>query len=64
MSDTIIPPKCPKCQEPMRLWQVVPRVLGHPEIRSFRCSTCGEALTEAEPAGAAPPAAGDEQRTK
>jgi DNA-directed RNA polymerase subunit M/transcription elongation factor TFIIS len=52
---TTAPPKCPKCQELMAAgWQVVPRVLDHPEIRKFRCSACGDVLTEVEPTGRLP----------
>ena len=29
----------------MRLVRVTPAVAGHPELRSFKCSGCGEVLT-------------------
>jgi hypothetical protein len=40
---------CPKCGIAMKLYLIVPRVDAMPELRAFRCSPCGEALTYAEP---------------
>ena len=44
------PPPCPTCATTMRLVRSVPAVAGHPELRSFECSDCGEALTIEAPA--------------
>jgi hypothetical protein len=30
----------------MKLARVIPKVAGHPEIRSFECRPCGEAVSE------------------
>lgn len=38
--------KCPNCGHPMRLARVVPAVAGHPELRSFECTSCREVKTE------------------
>jgi hypothetical protein len=48
MIDTDNPPTCPNCREPMRIGHVVPRLAGHPEIRSFQCGSCGEVIVEVE----------------
>lgn len=45
MSPTDPPPICPQCGVPMRLARVVPRAFGHPELRSFACRACREAVT-------------------
>jgi len=37
---------CPACGNPMRLAAVVPRVAGHPELRSFKCMSCNEVITK------------------
>jgi hypothetical protein len=57
MADATTPPHCPTCQEPMRLGHVIPRFAGHPEIRSFQCSACGEVLTMVENDGIPSPKA-------
>jgi hypothetical protein len=48
MTDTVDPPNCPNCREPMRLGHVIPRLAGHPEIQSFQCNSCGEAIALVE----------------
>jgi hypothetical protein len=45
MSPTDSPPTCPHCGAPMRLARTVPRAFGHPELRSFECRPCREAVT-------------------
>jgi hypothetical protein len=46
MSDPTHLPRCPHCGEPMRLARILPRLSVHPELRSFECRPCGEAVTE------------------
>jgi hypothetical protein len=41
------PPLCPRCQQPMRLMHIVPRLGGQRELRSFLCRPCKEAVTQA-----------------
>jgi hypothetical protein len=41
------PPRCPRCRQPMRLMHIVPRLGGQPELRSFLCRPCNEAVTQA-----------------
>jgi uncharacterized Zn finger protein len=36
---------CHICGEAMRLARVVPKLGPHPELRSFRCGSCGEIRT-------------------
>ena len=38
-------PVCPHCHEIMRLAHVVPGAFGLPELRSFECRACHEAVT-------------------
>jgi len=40
-------PFCPRCRQPMRLSHIVPRLGGQPELRSFLCRLCNEAVTRA-----------------
>jgi hypothetical protein len=46
MEDEEPPPLCPRCQQPMRLMHIVPRLGGQPELRSFLCRPCNEAVTK------------------
>ncbi len=39
------PPACPRCETRMTLAHVVPAVAGHPELQSFACHPCREAVT-------------------
>jgi transposase-like protein len=45
MSPIDAPPTCPRCGAAMRLARVTPRAFGHPELRSFECRACREAVT-------------------
>jgi hypothetical protein len=36
---------CPACGKLMRPAQIVPALMAHAEIRSFRCDFCGEVRT-------------------
>ena len=45
MSSTVSTPNCPRCGKPMQLARVVPRAFGYPELRSFECRACREAVT-------------------
>jgi hypothetical protein len=47
MEDDEPPPFCPRCQRPMRLMHIVPRLGGQPELRAFLCRPCNEAVTQA-----------------
>ncbi len=38
-------PSCPHCGRNMMLAHVVPAVAGHPELRSYACRPCREAVT-------------------
>jgi uncharacterized Zn finger protein len=44
MSDEI--PQCPSCRQPMQLRTVVPSMVGHSELRTFRCAVCGIVKTQ------------------
>jgi len=48
MSERVEPQPCPNCRKPMRLVRVIPRVASLPELESFECRACGEALTQAK----------------
>ena len=45
MNDAPTMPMCPRCGAPMRLARVVPAAFGYPELRSFACTVCREAVT-------------------
>ena len=55
MSDAHTMPACPRCQAPMRLARVWPGSFGDPDLRSFACTRCREAITVEGDAGSAPP---------
>jgi hypothetical protein len=38
---------CPTCAQPMRVSHTVPKQVGLPELKSFRCFFCNEAVTKA-----------------
>ena len=38
-------PRCPRCEQPMRWVRSLPAFAGHPELQSFECRGCREALT-------------------
>jgi len=40
-------PRCSKCSEPMRFVRSLPAVARHPELQSFECRSCREAMTVA-----------------
>jgi len=44
MDDEI--PQCPSCRAPMQLRTLVPSIEGRPELRTFRCASCGIIKTE------------------
>jgi len=39
---------CPSCGKPMRLASVIPRLGALPELWTFECRDCVEAITEAK----------------
>lgn len=52
MQTAELTPPCPRCGAPMRLARVVPHAFGMPELRSFECVPCREAVTlEFAPSG-------------
>jgi hypothetical protein len=44
-TETETPPPCPRCGTHMTLAHVVPAVASYPELRSFACRPCREAVT-------------------
>jgi hypothetical protein len=36
---------CPRCGTHMALTRVIPAFAGHPELRSYMCRPCSEAVT-------------------
>ena len=38
-------PRCPRCEQTMRWVRSLPAFAGHPELQSFACRGCREALT-------------------
>jgi hypothetical protein len=38
-------PICPRCEGPMRLERVTPRLGANPELRTYVCQPCHEVLT-------------------
>jgi len=40
---------CPRCGTHMALSRVVPAFAGHPELRSYACRPCSEAVTMESP---------------
>jgi hypothetical protein len=42
-------PPCPRCGTLMPLARVVPALAGHPELRSYACRPCFEAVTVESP---------------
>lgn len=38
-------PTCPRCSRPMRLFTIVPKVGAFPELYTFSCEPCHEAVT-------------------
>lgn len=45
MNDAPTTPICPHCGAPMRLAGKVPASFGYPELHSFACTACREAVT-------------------
>jgi transposase-like protein len=45
MSEAPTTPICPRCGAPMRLAGKVPASFGYPELHSFACTVCREAVT-------------------
>jgi predicted RNA-binding Zn-ribbon protein involved in translation (DUF1610 family) len=41
-------PVCPNCGKPMILVRSVPKIDALPELRTYNCRSCGEAVTEAD----------------
>ena len=39
--------KCERCNSPMDLFACAPRLGGLPELRTYRCSCCGDVETDA-----------------
>jgi hypothetical protein len=39
-------PICPKCGQAMRLDRITPKFAALPELRTYACRPCGEAVTE------------------
>jgi transposase-like protein len=39
-------PRCPNCDESMKLARVTPRLAGLPELQTFECRPCGETVTQ------------------
>ena len=39
-------PLCPHCRQPMRLTGIIPRLGGQPELQTFSCRQCKEAVTQ------------------
>ena len=37
--------RCPNCQGAMAPVHTVPKMGGFPELRSYRCTACGEVVT-------------------
>jgi transposase-like protein len=50
MRETAKPPECPNCNGQMKLVRLVPKVMGLPELQSFKCGECNEVLTREAPA--------------
>lgn len=48
MNTAEAPPKCPNCDNPMKLVGVVPAIAGHPKLLTFKCEKCGAILTDAK----------------
>ncbi len=42
--------RCPSCGKPMRLASIIPGIGALPELRTFECRDCVEAVTEAQDA--------------
>lgn len=41
-----LPPLCPNCGKPMRFTRLIPAVGSLPELYSYYCDGCSEAVTE------------------
>lgn len=46
-TESQLPPLCPNCGKPMRFTRLIPAVGALPELYSYYCDRCGEAVTEA-----------------
>jgi hypothetical protein len=50
-TEPVIPPLCPNCAKPMRFTRLIPALGTIPELYSYYCDGCGEAVTEVGESG-------------
>lgn len=58
MTEAAVPMSCPRCGAPMRLARVWYAAFSVPELRSYACTQCREAVTVEVPPETEPVASG------